>query len=116
MSRAPTRCNAAAIRPRIDMVRLYQLGHPCGQARPFAVSFGRVFAIPGICALVFFIFARPQEYFETLQRVPLLYIFCGAIIGGFLVDLRLRRIQPIAVPTLPLACMFLAWCLVCDVM
>jgi O-Antigen ligase len=73
-----------------------------------------VFAIPGICALVFFIFARPQEYFETLQRVPLLYIFSAAAIGGFLVDLRLRKLQPIATPTLTLACLFLGWCAVCD--
>ena len=31
-----------------------------------------MFAIPGICALCFFIFVRPQEYFESLQRVPTL--------------------------------------------
>jgi O-antigen ligase len=73
-----------------------------------------VFAIPGICALVFFIFARPQEYFESLQRVPLLYVFCAAALGGLAIDLRLRKLQPIAAPTLPLACLFLAWCVVCD--
>ncbi|HTJ42783.1 MAG TPA: O-antigen ligase family protein [Kofleriaceae bacterium] len=74
-----------------------------------------MFAIPGICALIFFIFARPQEYFESLQKVPLLYIFCAAALGGFIVDLRLRKLQPIAAPTLPIACMFLGWCVVCDI-
>lgn len=74
-----------------------------------------MFAIPGICGLVFFIFARPQEYFESLQRVPLLYVFCAAAIGGFVVDLRLRKLQPIPAPTLALAGMFLGWCMICDV-
>jgi hypothetical protein len=74
-----------------------------------------VFAIPGICALIFFIFARPQEYFETLQKVPLLYIFCAAALGGFVIDLRLRKLQPIAAPTFTLACMFLGWAVICDI-
>ncbi len=73
-----------------------------------------MFAIPGICALIFFILARPQEYFESLQRVPLLYVFCLAAVGGFVVDLRLRKLQPIATPTFKLACMFLVWCAICD--
>jgi hypothetical protein len=74
-----------------------------------------VFAIPGICALIFFILARPQEYFESLQRVPLLYVFCLAAVGGFVIDLRLRKLQPVTGPTFKLACAFLVWAAVCDV-
>ena len=73
-----------------------------------------MFAIPGICALIFFILARPQEYFESLQKVPLLYIFCAAAIGGYIVDLRLRKLHPIPAPTFTIACLFLGWCIVCD--
>ncbi len=73
-----------------------------------------MFALPGICALILFMLARPQEYFEVLQRLPLLYLFCGAAIGGFAIDLRLRRLQPIAAPTLPWVIAFLLWMVICD--
>ncbi len=74
-----------------------------------------MFALPGICALMFFMLARPQEYFDVLQRLPLLYLFCGAAIGGFAIDLRLRRLQPVASPTLPWVLLFLSWVIICDV-
>lgn len=74
-----------------------------------------MFALPGICALVFFMLARPQEYFEVLQRLPLLYLFCGMALGGYVIDLRLRRLQPIGSPTLPWVAAFLLWAAVCDV-
>ena len=45
-----------------------------------------MFAIPGIIALVVFIYARPQEFFEHLQAVPLLYLFFGLALYGALVD------------------------------
>ena len=41
-----------------------------------------MFAIPGIIALVVFIYARPQEFFEHLQVVPLLYLFFGLALYG----------------------------------
>jgi hypothetical protein len=68
-----------------------------------------LFALPGICALIVFILARPQEFFEPLQRLPLLYLFCGAAVGGFVLDLKLRRLEPIAAPTLPWVVLFLLW-------
>jgi hypothetical protein len=73
-----------------------------------------VFAIPGICALIIFILARPQEFIETLQRLPMLYVFSALAVGGFIIDLRLRRLQPIAVPTLPWVIGFVLWALLCN--
>ncbi len=73
-----------------------------------------MFALPGICALIFFILARPQEFYEPLQRFPLLYLFVAAALGGFVLDLKLRRLEPIAAPTLPWAVTFVAWALICN--
>jgi O-antigen ligase len=73
-----------------------------------------VFAIPGICALVVFVLARPQEFFEVLQKIPLLYIFCAAAIGGFAVDLRLRRLKLVPAPTFKWMVMLVVWGITCD--
>jgi len=73
-----------------------------------------VFAIPGICGLILFLLARPQEFYEPLQRLPWLYLFCAAAIGGYILDLKLRRLEPIAAPTLPWVVAFLAWVTLCD--
>jgi hypothetical protein len=63
----------------------------------------RLFAIPGIAALMIFILARPQESFPLLQRVPFLHLFTVLAVLGWVIDVRLRRLQPVAVPTLPWA-------------
>jgi O-antigen ligase/polysaccharide polymerase Wzy-like membrane protein len=60
-----------------------------------------LFAIPGISALIIFILARPQEFFPLLQRVPFLHLFTALAVLGWMIDVRLRRLQPIATPTLP---------------
>ncbi|MCE9576187.1 MAG: O-antigen ligase family protein [Deltaproteobacteria bacterium] len=73
-----------------------------------------MFAIPGICALVVFVLARPQEFFEVLQKIPLLYIFCAAAIGGFAVDLRLRRVALVPAPTFKWIMMLFFWGCICD--
>jgi hypothetical protein len=85
----------------------------CRSAQP-VLPWHLVFAIPGICALIVFILIRPQEYFLILQKIPLLYLFAAAAVGGFILDLKLRRLQPIAAPTLPWVIAFLIWCLICD--
>jgi hypothetical protein len=72
-----------------------------------------VFAIPGIVALIVFILARPQEFILVLQRVPFLHLFTVLAVIGWIVDVRLRRLQPIAVPTLPWVIVFFAWAVVC---
>ena len=84
-------------------------------SRGLVLSSSRVFAIPGICALLIFILARPQEYFESLQKLPLLYLFCGMAIGGFILDLKLRRLQPVLVPTSRWILAFATWTVVCNI-
>lgn len=68
-----------------------------------------VFAVPGICALMIFILARPQEFIPLLQRVPFLHLFTALAVLGWVIDVRLRRLQPVAVPTLPWVIAFLLW-------
>jgi hypothetical protein len=71
-----------------------------------------LFAIPGIAALIVFILARPQESFPLLQRVPFLHVFTVLAVLGWVIDVRLRRLQPIAAPTLPWAIGFFLWALI----
>jgi hypothetical protein len=70
-----------------------------------------LFAIPGIAALIVFILARPQESFPLLQRVPFLHVFTVLAVIGWVIDVRLRRLQPIATPTLPWVIGFFLWAL-----
>jgi len=71
-----------------------------------------VFAVPGICALIIFILARPQEFLQVLQRVPLLHLFTALAVFGWIIDVRLRRLQPIASPTLPWVIALFAWAII----
>lgn len=73
-----------------------------------------MFAIPGICALIIFILARPQEFLPLFQKLPFLYLFCAAAIGGFVLDLKLRRLEPVAAPTLPWIAAFIIWATICN--
>ena len=68
-----------------------------------------VFAIPGITALIIFILARPQEFIPLLQRVPFLHLFTALAVLGWVIDVRLRRLTPMAVPTLPWVIAFFLW-------
>ncbi|MBX3155764.1 MAG: O-antigen ligase family protein [Deltaproteobacteria bacterium] len=68
-----------------------------------------MFAIPGIAALTIFILARPQEFFPLLQRVPFLHLFTALAVLGWVIDVRLRRTQPVGTPVLPWAIAFLGW-------
>lgn len=72
-----------------------------------------MFALPGIALLMIFILARPQEFIPLLQRVPFLYLFAALAVIGYVIDLRLRRLQPIAANTLPWVIGFLVWAIVC---
>ena len=53
-----------------------------------------MFAVPGIAALIVFILARPQEFLPLLQRVPFLHLFTALAVLGWVIDVRLRRTQP----------------------
>jgi hypothetical protein len=54
-----------------------------------------MFTLPGLSALLVFIYVRPQEFVLVLQKLPLLYIFFAAAVGGLLVDLKLRLLKPV---------------------
>src|SRR3954471_16132874 len=66
-------------------------------------------AIPGIIALVVFIYARPQEVFERLRVVPLLYVFFALAAFGAILDLRIGNARLRALPQLPWVALFFAW-------
>jgi hypothetical protein len=68
-----------------------------------------MFAIPGVVALVVFIYARPQEFFERLRVLPLLHIFVGLAVFGFALDLRVGNCKLRATPQLPWVAAFFAW-------
>jgi len=71
-----------------------------------------MFAIPGIAALIVFILIRPQEFLPLLQRVPFLHLFSVFALVGWVIDVRLRRTQPMGTPALPWAVGFLVWAVV----
>ncbi|MGE5183438.1 MAG: O-antigen ligase family protein [Acidobacteriota bacterium] len=71
-----------------------------------------MFALPGIVLLLVFILARPQEFIPMLQRVPFLHLFTVLAVIGYVIDIRLRRLQPIATNTLPWAAGFLVWAVI----
>jgi O-Antigen ligase len=68
-----------------------------------------MFAIPGIIALVVFTYARPQEFFERLRVVPLLYIFFALALFGIVLDLRVGQSRLRAAPQLPWVALFFVW-------
>lgn len=70
-----------------------------------------MFAIPGIIALVVFIYARPQEFFEPLRVVPLLYLFFGLALFGVALDLRVGFSRLRASPQLPWVLLLFVWSL-----
>jgi hypothetical protein len=73
---------------------------------------GAVFAIPGVAALIVFILARPQEFVPLLQRVPFLHLFTVLAVLGWVIDVRLRQLQPIVVPTFPWMLGLVIWAIV----
>ena len=71
-----------------------------------------MFAIPGVACLIVFILARPQEFIPLLQKVPFLHLFTALCALGWIIDIRLRRLQPIGTPALPWAVAFLVWAII----
>jgi O-antigen ligase len=71
-----------------------------------------VFALPSIALLVVFLLARPQEFAPLLQHLPFLHLFTVLAVIGYAIDIRLRRLQPIATNTLPWAGALLVWAVI----
>lgn len=71
-----------------------------------------MFTLPGLSALLVFIYLRPQEFVTALQKLPLLYIFFAAAVGGLVVDLKLRLLKPVPARSLLFATLFFGWALV----
>jgi len=71
-----------------------------------------MFAIPGIVALIALIYARPQEFIEPLQGIPLLYICFFLAVFGLILDLRLGYSRLQRTPALVWIGIFYVWCLV----
>ena len=72
-----------------------------------------MFALPGITGLIIFLLVRPQEFIPLLQRVPFLHLFTVFAMLGWLIDVRLRRVDPNPTPGLRWVLAFLVWTLIC---
>jgi hypothetical protein len=68
-----------------------------------------MFATPGILALLFFVYIRPQEIFRPLGQIPLLYILVTVALVGVALDFRLGYSRPRRNPMLPWIAAHLAW-------
>lgn len=68
-----------------------------------------MFAIPGIAALVVLIYARPQEFFEGLRAVPLLYVFLGLALFGGALDFCVGNLRLRSTPQLPWVVLLFFW-------
>lgn len=71
-----------------------------------------MFALPGLLALVFFDYLRPQEYFSSLSGIPLLHVAAAAAVFGLVLDLRMGLSRREPAPHLILVVLLLGWCLV----
>jgi hypothetical protein len=71
-----------------------------------------MFALPGLLALIFIEYLRPQEYVPALYAMPLLHAATGLAVLGVVLDLRLGLARLRAAPHLLLTILFFLWCLV----
>jgi hypothetical protein len=70
-----------------------------------------MFALPGILALIAFIYLRPHEVFSFLGRVPCIPILFAVTLLGLVLDLRLRlsHLRPAPHALLAVACTSGRW-------
>jgi hypothetical protein len=71
-----------------------------------------MFALPGLLALIFVDYLRPQEYFPALRGLPLLHVSAALAALGLGLDLRVGITRVRRSPHLFLALLLAAWCLV----
>ena len=69
-----------------------------------------MFILPGILALVVFIYARPFDFIPLLRGQPFLYVFFGLAVFGFLVDLRQGKSKITPSPHWRWVAAFYVWC------
>lgn len=68
-----------------------------------------MFSLIGLCSMLFFLYLRPQEAIPALRSVPFLNLSAALAALGLVVDLRLRRTQIQAAPTLRFILLLGAW-------
>ena len=69
-----------------------------------------MFILPGLIALVTFIYARPFDFIPSLRGQPFLYLFFGLAVFGFLVDLRQGKSKITPPPHWKWVAAFYVWC------
>lgn len=69
-----------------------------------------MFVLPGLLALIVFIYARPFDFIPALKGVPFLYLFFGLAVFGYLVDLRQGKTDLRSTPHLGWVAAFTLWC------
>ena len=68
-----------------------------------------MFVLPGLLALIVFIYLRPLDFIPQLRQVPLLYLFFGLAIFGFVVDVRQGKLKFASPPHGIWALSFYVW-------
>ncbi len=69
-----------------------------------------MFILPGLIALVIFIYARPLDFVSALRDLPLLYVFFFLAVFGFLVNLSQGQSKVNSKSQLRWVIVFYAWC------
>ncbi|HMA91442.1 MAG TPA: hypothetical protein VKP30_02105, partial [Polyangiaceae bacterium] len=52
-----------------------------------------MFVLPGLLALIVFIYLRPLDFIPAIRGLPFLYIFFGLAVFAFVVDCRQGKIS-----------------------
>ncbi len=68
-----------------------------------------MFSIPGLCALLFIVFVRPQEVIVELQRIPIIELCFGLALFGLVIDARLGHVRLRPGPQVPWAVTLFLW-------
>lgn len=68
-----------------------------------------MFSIPGLCALLFIVFVRPQEVIVDLQRIPIIEMCFGLALLGLIIDARLGHVRLRPAPQVPWAVAAFLW-------
>ena len=70
-----------------------------------------MFILPGLVALVTFIYARPLDFVSALRELPLLYVFFFLAALGFLIDLSQSQRKICSKSQLRWVIVFYGWCI-----